>query len=437
MTISRRQALMTTLFGAGAVGLRALATGLPAAFFLNPRKAMAGGCPDASKAQFFILATSAGGDPIGMNAPGTYDDPALSGFVHAQPSDGSMDPTKLTMGGKSFTAARPWSTLPQEVLDRTLFWHIMTNTPVHPKEPEVLKLMGTAANHEMLPSLLAKAVAPCLSTIQTQPLAIGAAGPGEALSFNGQTMPIIPPSALRDTLVNPNGPLTNLQALRDQAMGQIYDVYKNGASPSQKAYIDAMVNTQQQVRSLNQNLLAQLASIKAGDNSVAAQITAAVTMIQMNVAPVISIHIPFGGDNHSDGGLAKETSDTIAGVASIASLMTTLKSAGLGDKVTFLSLNVFGRTAGAKYTNGRTHNPNLQTSITIGKPWKGGVIGGVAPVGGDFGCTAIDSKTGAGGASGDVTPVSTLASFGQTLLASVGADTSLIVSGTVIAGALA
>ena len=33
----------------------------------------------------------------------------------------------------------------------------MTNTPVHPKEPDVLKLMGTTYAGEMLPSLLAQA----------------------------------------------------------------------------------------------------------------------------------------------------------------------------------------------------------------------------------------------------------------------------------------
>ncbi len=438
MTISRRQALMTTLFGAGAVGLRALATGLPAAFFLDPRKALADvpSCADAAKAQYFILATSGAGDPIGQNVPGTYED---AGIVH--PLDAKMAATTFTMGGKSVTAAKPWATpaqgglLPQDVLDRTLFWHIMTNTPVHPKEPDVLAMMGSSVKHEMLPSLLAKAVAPCLGTVQAQPISIGASTPGEALAFDGQTMPIIPPLALRDTLVNPAGALTTLQKMRDQSMAQIYDLYKNDASPSQKAYIDQMVTTQSQVRSIRQDLLGQLAAIK--DNGVASQITAAVTLIQMNVAPVVAMHIPFGGDNHSDGGLARETSETLAGVASIAALMAALKSAGLSDKVTFMSLNVFGRTAGAKYTNGRTHNANWQTSITIGKPWRAGVVGGVAPVKGDYGCTAIDSKTGAGSAGGDVSPIQSLAAFGKTMLASVGADTSAISGGAVVQGALA
>ena len=87
----------------------------------------------------------------------------------------------------------------------------------------------------MLPSLLAKALAPCLSTIQTQPISIGATSPSEALTFSGTTLPIIPPLALKATLANPTGPLTNLQPLRDQTMNQLYALYKNGASPAQQA----------------------------------------------------------------------------------------------------------------------------------------------------------------------------------------------------------
>ena len=73
--ISRRNALMSTLFGAGYVGLRALATGLPAAFLLDPRRALAdqpSPCPGTSSAaQFIILSTSGNGDPINANVPGT------------------------------------------------------------------------------------------------------------------------------------------------------------------------------------------------------------------------------------------------------------------------------------------------------------------------------------------------------------------------------
>jgi hypothetical protein len=438
MTITRRKALMSALFGAGYVGLRALATGLPASFLLNPRRALADGaasCVDKSKAQYVILATSGLGDPINANVPGTYDDPKIT---HS--ADPTMAATKLTLSGQQYTAAAPWAALPQNVLDRTAFFHLMTNTPVHPKEPEVLQLMGAIKQSEMLPSLLAKQLGPCLGTVQTQPITLGATSPSEGLVFSGQALPIIPPLSLKATLTNPAGPLSNLQGLRDQTLGQLSDLYRNsGASPAQKAYLDSLVTSQQQIRNIKQDLLSMLSAIK--DNSVDAQITAALALIQMNVTSVVAIHIPFGGDNHHDTALATEAAQTVSGVGSIGSLMSQLQMVGLQDQVSFLSLNVFGRTIGPSNTDGRQHNPNHQVSIAIGKPFKGGVIGGVAPVMNDYGALPIDSKTGQGRAGADIAVVDSLASFGQTVLAAVGVDAGTIAAniptGQVISAALA
>ena len=262
--LTRRHALLSTLFGTGYVGLRALATGLPASFLLNPRRALAANpapaCAAQAKAQYFIFNTLGSGDPINANVPGMYDDPKI---VHS--ADPSMAPAPLMLRGRAFTAAAPWATLPQAVLDRTTFWHLMTNTPVHPKEPDVLKLMGSTYGGEMLPSLLAKHMAPCLGTIQAQPLTLGATSPAEGLSFNGAALPIIPALALKATLTTPAGPLANLQGLRDKTLAQLYDLYKRDATPAQRTYIDSLVSSQQQVRGINQGLLDALTSIK--DNS--------------------------------------------------------------------------------------------------------------------------------------------------------------------------
>jgi len=436
MKITRRNALMSALFGAGYVGLRALATGIPAGILLKGRRAFAdpASCVDRSKAQFVILSTSGSGDPINANVPGTYADARIS---HS--ADPAMAPTQMKLRGQTVTAALPWTQLPQPVLDRTCFWHIMTNTPVHPKEPDVLKLMGMTAAGEMLPSLLAKQLAPCLGTVQAQPITLGATSPSEGLSFSGQALPIIPPLALKATLTSPAGPLTNLQALRDQTLGQIDDLFRTGANPAQKAYLDSLVASQTEIRNIRQDLLSSLSSIK--DNSVASQITAAIALVQMNVTPVVAIHIPFGGDNHTDAMLASEAAQTVSGVAAIGSLMAQLAAAGLADQVTFMSLNVFGRTLGPSNTDGRNHNQNHQVSITIGAPFKGGVIGAVGPVAGDYGALPIDSQTGAGSASGDVAAGSTLACFGKTALAAVGADAAAVdaavATGVVIPAALA
>jgi ABC-type sugar transport system substrate-binding protein len=79
-------------------------------------------------------------------------------------------------------------------------------------------------------------------------------------------------------------------------------------------------------------------------------------------------------------------------------------------------------------------------SLTIGKPIRGGVVGGLQPVAKDYGATAIDSKTGKSSASGDISAADSLASYGQTLLAAVGVDPALIAgqinAGKVVSGVL-
>ena len=441
MSTTRRDLLTSALLGAGYVGLRALVTGIPAAVLLKGTRAFADGSAsiDPNRAQYVILQTSGNGDPINANAPGTYADPKI---VHSL--DPTMAATAMTIGGQQTMAALPWSTLPQAVLDRTSFWHIMTNTPVHPREPDVLSLLNTTKANEMLPSLLSKQLATPLGTIQQQPITLGASSPSEGLRFAGQALPIIPPLALKATLTNPGGALANLAQLqhdRDQTLSQLDDIYRETATKAQKTYLDALITSQTQVRSIQQNLLGALDSIK--DNSVSAQITAAIVLIQMNVSAVITIHIPFGGDNHFDSNLSTETAQTPTGLKSIADLMAQLATnsnanGSLSDQVSFLSLNVFGRTLGPGNTDGRQHNDLHQVSLAIGKPFLGGIVGGVGPDGGDFGCLSIDSTTGA--ANGDIGPTDTLAAFGKTMMSAVGIDdgyiASVIPTGKIVRGAL-
>ena len=434
METTRRKILMSTLFGAGYVGLRALATGIPAGLLLKGSRAFADGAPTCAsndKAQYIIMSTSGAGDPINANAPGSY----VAGTSH--PLAQTMAKTPLTLGGNPTFAAKPWAGLPQTtVLDRAAFFHIATLTPVHPKQPDVQRLMGAAYQNEMLPSVLAKQLAPCFNTVQTQPITVGATSPSEGLSFGGAALPIIPPLALKATLVGGTGPLKNLQSLRNQTLADLADVYKGSASSAQKKYLDSLIASQDEIKNLNTDLLDMLNNIM--DNSVDAQITAAVALIRMNVTPVVSIHIPFGGDNHSDNQLNNETTQTISGVQSIATLMQALSDASLADKTTFMSLNVFGRTLDQSHTNGRNHNELHQVSIAIGKPFKGGVVGGVGPVAPDFGALSINSTTGKAG--GDIPAGDTLASFGKTMLAAVGVDSgtidTAITGGKVIKGAL-
>jgi len=434
MKLNRRDALFGALFGGTMIGLRSIATGLPAKLLLDPRKALADEqtCHASASAQFVILSTSGGGDPLNANAPGTYDDSNIS-----HPLDDPMKKTSMMIGGKQVYAAAPWATL-ADTLKRTSFTHLATTTPVHPKEPQVLSLMGATVKQEMFPSVLSAALAPCLNTLQAQPISVGASTPSESLSFQGQALPTVPPSALRATLVNPDGELTNLQKLRDDSLNKLYsDIYKTGASPAQKNFIDSLVTSQAQVRKIDPNFLSSLSQIQ--DNDEPAQILAAVALIQMRVTPVVTVHFNFGGDNHNDTALGNESARTQSGVASIVSLMQALSQAGLSDKVTFGTLNVFGRTLGPSHTNGRDHNKNHQVSLAIGRAFRSSVIGGVAKVDDDYGATGIDPVS--GGVGTGIQPADSLASWARTFMVGCGVDEDVvnqqITSGTVIRGALA
>jgi len=451
------------------IGLRSIATGLPAKVILSPKKALADLTAqqclgDASKAQFIIMQTSGSGDPFSCNAPGTYDDGGMGTGTNysalSHPTDVSggvtgINPVSISLGGKNFKAAGPWGTIPAAVLQQMSVFHLMTNTPVHPKEPQVLQLMGATPYNEMFPSLLAKQLAPCLGTLQTQPISVGAASPSEGLTFNGQALPTIPPTALAATLTSSTATafkgMTNLQSLRDNTLNDMYTWYKDSAqtSPAQRAYIDSMVTSQQQVRGIAQSQLAMLQGITKNDNT--GQITAAIALILMKVTPVIAVHFPCGGDNHADPNLTNESNQTITAIKAITDLMAAITSAGLDGKVSFLSLNVFGRTMDVtKYQDGRNHNQDHQCSIMIGKPFKSGVIGGVWPSNktllqgaADFGCMPIDSGSGKPSATGDVKPVETLSSWAKTVMTGVGVSSDQITASItdpnakVINGALA
>jgi hypothetical protein len=165
-------------------------------------------------------------------------------------------------------------------------------------------------------------------------------------------------------------------------------------------------------------------------------VIAAALLIKMNVTPVVTIHLPFSGDNHSDANFNNEAVQTNASVNNIKTLMTKLSAYGLQDKVTLATLNVFGRTFGD--LNGRGHNASHSVSVIIGKGFKGGVVGGILPGGH---AADIDSATGAASPSGDLAAANSLASVAKTLGIGVGLTdeqvNDQITSGTAIRSVIA
>jgi hypothetical protein len=446
--LKRRDALLTGLFGTGYIGLRALATGLPAWFLLNPRKADAQSlqCAIQNQAtmQYLLVSANFNGDPINCNCPGTYatgGTAAASMAIH--PTQEEVSATTVSLGGTSYGAALPWADpsvvvgaskgqLKSATLARTSFFHHLTASTVHGDQPKVMKLMGKTSGNEMLVSAYAKHLAPCFNTVQPEPIAVGAGRNGaELVSFSGRTLPAIAPTQLKQLLTgSKTDPLVKLRSFRDTTIDKLNTLAKSDGTGAQKAFLDAMALSQTQVRKLADALSTTLASITS--DNVQGQALAAAALFAANVTPVVTMRIAFGGDNHTDSNLQAEADQHVSGIAGIQQVMDALAGLSLSDKVTFATLNVFGRNlnsiAKAEARAGRDHYGNHAVMVMIGKNVKPSVIGGLTtPASGNaLQASSIDSATGAASASGDIPAAQTHVAAARTLGVALGIPSSVI-----------
>jgi hypothetical protein len=330
--------------------------------------------------------------------------------------------------------------LPSAVLARTAFFHHRTGTTVHGDQPKVMKLLGDMSGGEMIVSAYAKHLSTCFGTVQAPPISVGARGnSSELISFAGRTLPSISPTQLKQLLTgSTTDPLVKARALRDQALDQLNQMAKSDGSDLQKQFLDKLATSQTQVRELASQLGTTLSAITADD--VKGQALAAAALISANVTPVVTIHLAFGGDNHTDNNLQAEADQHVSGIKGIQTVMSALAgltdAAGvsLTDRVTFATLNVFGRNLNAiqKVTDrtGRDHYGNHSVMVMIGKNIKAGVVGGLVA-----GSTAtsppyqagdIDSGTGAQVTGGDVPATQSQAAAVRTLGAALGLPDSIV-----------
>lgn len=388
MSQTRRELLRQALLGTYGLGLSALASGLPAALLLQPAAASAGPDPGdgtaaaEDAAQFLILSTSSAGDPVNANTPGTFEHPEIE---HS--ADPRMARTALRLGEKRTSAAAPWATLPQAVLDRTVFFHHSTLVKGHPQNPQVLTLLGQAA--DSLPALLGRALGPRLGTAQDRPILIGA---HELVTCGGKELPRLPCAELRAALTQGRTPLAGLGALRDQSLDAVHRSLRQSGSPAQRRALDRHARSRREAQALGDRLLADLHAI--GDEGATGQVAAAAALVRLGAAPVVCLSIPFGGDNHFDYEFRAECEGTVTGVAHIAALQAKLADYGMSDRTSFALLNVFGRTLRRHGRAGRDHWANHHTAVLIGKPFAPGVIGGLRPHEDDFAAAPICARTG-------------------------------------------
>src|SRR5262245_6350207 len=284
--ITRRDGLLAGLFGAGTIGLRALATGLPAWYLLNPSRATAQDLQCAINAranlQYLIVSTSSNGDPLNCNCPGTYEG---TGAAVVHPPQEEVEKTMVQVGGTSLGAALPWAStdvksaagnntgqlkrmaqfgtdasgMPATFLNRTTFFHYRTGTTVHGDQPKVMKLLGDTTGGEMVVSAYAKHLSACFGTVQAAPIAVGARGnSSELVSFGGRMLPSISPTQLKQLLTGARGDALTakgaLRDLRDSSLTMLNDLAKRSANPVQKDFLDKLALGQTQVRMLADTL---------------------------------------------------------------------------------------------------------------------------------------------------------------------------------------
>jgi len=406
---TRREIIRNTIFGAGAFGLRSLATGLPISMLARTPSAWAqdGG---ASRMKRFILIASQAGDPINANCPGSYVD----GIAH--PTGEDFLPTDIRLGDRTFTGARAWTTVPQRFLDRTCFIHHGTYTNAHGNHSKVMALMGAVNRGEMMISAFAKRLRPAFESVQTEPVNVGA----PLLSFEGRRLAELKPRSVKAALLSNDDDLARLRDLRDRELDRIYATLKESSTPQQRRLLDRFAQTRSEARNISEDLLDRLDGI-AGDGP-GDQVTAAAVLTAMNVSPALALRIRFGGDNHTDGNLEDEVAETLAGVQHVAQLHLQLEELGLSDQVIIANLNVFGRTLSKKGTRGRDHNAHHHVMMLSGPGVRPGVIGGIVPKGNDWTSTPIDSVTGVGTEDGDIPYEQSLESTAKTVGALLGID---------------
>src|SRR6185295_17953636 len=270
------------------------------------------------KLQYLIVSTSSNGDPMNCNVPGTYDGAAVDVIHPAQPE---MAPTPVTLGGRTFTAAAPWAADATGAryawLDRTVFFHDLTASTVHGDQPKVMKLLGATSQGEMMVSAYAQNLAGCFGTVQPEPVAVGARGnSSELVSYRGRTLPSISPTQLKQLLTgSKNDPLVRMRTVRDASLDRLNEMIKANGTTVQRKFLDTMAASQRQVRMLADQLATTLSAITSDD--VNGQALAAAALIAAKVTPVVTMHIGFGGDNHTDQNLQAEADQHVTGVQGI------------------------------------------------------------------------------------------------------------------------
>ena len=435
--LSRRDLLIRSSLGMGSVQLRSLVTGLPVPFLIGlANRTLA---QELSDPRYLVISHLQAADPVGANAPGTYaDDPndsndplnmiehPVAAELAATPATqqaalGFETPSTFNLGNVEVKAAAPWATLDEDLRANMAFWHHGTFTNAHPDFPAVRRFNGAIKGYDgsgsdELDATIAQETNQALGTLLEEPISVG----GTRISYGGRELPILKPTDIQALFASSITNIDQMVQLRDGFIDRAYRTVKDDGTPAQKAFLEKYARSRSEAIEMGDSLGELITDIDGDD--AANQAKMAVALLQLNLSPVITIGIPFGGDNHQDINLANEVDETTAAMPAINTLWQELKAANLHEKTIISSLNTFGRTLKRNATGGRNHNGRHHTMFVIGTNIKPGVIGGIEPENNnrDFIASAFSSTTGLTTGSTDIPYDETLVAAGKTLSKALG-----------------
>ena len=189
-----------------------------------------------------------------------------------------MEKVTVNLGGKSYGAALPWADpsvanaagtsagqLDAATLARTAFFHYMTSSTVHGDQPKVMKLIGKTADGEIIASAYAKHLAPCFSTVQSEPIAVGARGNWKRAPHVLRThAAVVSPTQLK-SLLGRAARATCWSSCATCAITYARQAERSWsrrtARRPRSTFLDAMALSQTQVRKLTEQLMTTLSAI--------------------------------------------------------------------------------------------------------------------------------------------------------------------------------
>ncbi len=448
-TIARRTFLLKSALSFGSLPMQSLVTGLPVSFLAGTGLAgLSNRAFAADDYKYLIISHMRTGDPINANMPGTYpanNSDVLSNIDHPD-APGFKVPTDFKLGTVDVKAAAPWAKLPNDLRARMGFWNHGTYVNAHTDFQAVRRFNGAVKDEkfslnskEEFDGFISQETANGLGCVLKEPLSVG----GNRINYDGQSVPIFEPDAIKGLFASNAGNIERMIKARDHFVDRNYRSIKNNGTPAQKKFFDRMVQSRQTAATVSEELSSRVSGINGDDPTNQAKMI--VALIQVNVAPVYTFGIPFGGDNHQDNDLSDEVQETTKAMEYIETLWKELKSAGKQNDVVVTSLNPFGRTLLRNSRGGRDHNGLHHGMFVFGQDIKPGIVGGLEPVrtGGkvtEFKASAIQSNTGKARANGDIPFEETLVSVGKTLAKAVGISDARIEKrldgGKIIKGAL-